>query len=160
MNKLILTLSFVIFLGACQTKPPMSAQERRALQVRTFNDVSYSNVFRAFKTVLQDEGYIVKTQDMQGGLIVAKAQKKAGGIGFFSVFGGNNNNYKLGETFEVSVNLEEISKNTVESRVIVQKEESYSRGGSVGNEIVAPGLYKNIYQKVQVEVERRKAKGR
>ena len=148
-------LSVLFFLSGCATVQ-FSPQQRRALQIKNFEH-SYTNVFRAFKTVLQDEGYIIKNQDMQGGLIVAHASKAAStGMVALAVLGGAQN-YQTGSTFEVSVNLEEIRKNYVESRIIIQKVDAYSMGGSRGREVLKPELYKNIYSKVMVEVARRSA---
>ena len=149
-----------VLLGAgCVTTPQLSPQQRRSLQVRNFES-TYNHVFRAFKTVLQDEGYIIKNQDMKGGLIVAHSSKSTGaGMAVLAALGGNKN-YHTGTTYEVSVNLEAIRKQYVESRVLIQKVDSYSLGGSQGREIVNPALYKNIYSKVMVEVERRKAQNK
>ena len=148
----------LLFWAGCVTTSQLSPQQRRSLQVKNFES-SYNHVFRAFKTVLQDEGYIIKNQDMQGGLIVAHASKSTGtGTAILAALGlGGNQNYQTGSTYEVSVNLEEIRKKYVESRVIIQKVDRFSQGGSQGREIVNPALYKNIYSKVMVEVERRKA---
>jgi len=157
MKKLVL-LSFVVclFFIGCVTTPALSPQQRRSLQVKNFES-SYRHVFRAFKTVLQDEGYIIKNQDMNGGLIVAQASRSTStGSMMLSVMAGSKN-YRTGIKYEVSVNLEEIRKNYVETRVIIQKIDAYSQGGSTGREIIDPSLYRNIYSKVIVEVERRKA---
>lgn len=153
-------ISFIFLSVGCVTTPQISPQQRRAMQVKHFKDVSYENVFRAFKTVLQDEGYIIKNQDMKGGLIVAHASKaSSSGLAVMAALAGTQN-YQTGVTFEISVNLEEVQKNYTESRVILQKVSSYSMGGSQGKEILSPELYKNIYSKVFVEVERRKAQGK
>ena len=150
-------LSFLLLsMAGCVTTPQLSPQQRRSLQVRNFES-TYNHVFRAFKTVLQDEGYIIKNQDMQGGLIVAHNSKPTGGgMAVLAALGGNEN-YHTGTTYEVSVNLEAIRKKYTESRVIIQKVASYSQGGSRGREIIDPALYRNIYAKVIVEIERRKA---
>ena len=160
-NLLSLSFSFcaVLFFVGCATVT-LSPQQRRALQVKHFKS-SYNNVFRAFKTVLQDEGYIIKNQDMEGGLIVAHASKKSSGfLSTMSVLGGDDNNFQTGVTFEVSVNLEKIRSNYIESRVIIQQMESFSKGGARGEEVVSPKLYQNIYSKVRIEIARRKAQGR
>ncbi|MDE0119898.1 MAG: hypothetical protein OXM55_07830 [Bdellovibrionales bacterium] len=155
----LLVFYFIFFSIGCVTTQ-ISPQQRRAMQVKLFDSSSYNNVFRAFKTVLQDEGYIIKNQDMQGGLIVAHSSKgTSSGFAVLAVLSGQQN-YQTGTTYEVSVNLEEIRKNNVESRVIIQKVASYNMGGSRGNEILDPKLYRNIYGKVIVEVERRKAQKR
>ena len=99
---------------------------------------------------------------MKGGLIVAYNSKPVStGFHIFSdALTGEKSNYQTGSIFEVSVNLEPIRKNYVESRLIIQKMDSYSMGGSQGREIVKPQLYQNLYSKVRVEIERRKAQGK
>ena len=163
-------LSFFIFIIGCQTTAPLTPQQRRALQVCTFSSASYNTVFQAFKTVMQDEGYIIKNQDFSGGLIVAESQKPvsvSGGqfamavaVGVLSGMSGNSstqNNYKTGQVFSWSVNLEEIQKDSVEARLILQKLDFYSQGGKRGREILDPEIYRNIFVKVLREIERRKA---
>ena len=160
MKPTFITLCALSLLTISCATTRISPQQRRALQVRQFENHSYNNVFRAFKTVLQDEGYIIKNQDMQGGLIVAHAnQSGSTGVAVLSILGGNRN-YHTGTTYEVSVNLEEIRKHHVESRVIIQRVDAYSQGGSSGREIINPKLYRNIYSKVMVEVARRTAQKR
>lgn len=152
-----------VFAGmvGCATAPQLSPIQRRSLQMRTFDNSSYDNVFRAFKTVLQDDGYVITNQDLNGGLIVANIQKTDNSSAFWAALSGNHNqNYRTGEGFQLSVNLEKINKTTVESRLIIQKLEQYSMGGQQGHEILDPEMYKSFYDKVRVEVERRKASGR
>ena len=160
--KLVLAslLGFMV-LASCETTPEMSPQQRRALQVRTF-DSNYKNVFNAFKTVLQDEGYIIRNQDYTGGMILAEATKSSnkGAVRFLRAFGNNGSDYVTSEGYSISVNFEEINKNTTESRLILQKTQNMKRGSSTGNELLDPAVYKNIYQKVSVEIKRRQATGR
>jgi len=148
-----------LFMVSCATAPQLSSAQRRALQMRTFENSSYDNVFRAFKTVLQDEGYIIKNQDMNGGLIVATIQKTDQSGAFWAALGGSKN-YRTGEGFELSVNLEKVNPTTTESRLTIQKLEQYSMGGQQGQEILDEQMYKAFYDKVRVEVERRKAHGK
>lgn len=154
--KKIVALSFL--LAACAVTPAMSPQQVRAMQMRSFESTSYENVFRSLKTVLQDEGYVIKNQDMAGGLIVGSIQKTDSMSGFNMVFNAGKN-YRTGESYEVSVNLEKIGK-TVETRMTIQKMDSYSMGGTQGNPILDPETYKNIYEKVSVEIKRRHAQGK
>jgi hypothetical protein len=109
--------------------------------------------------VLQDEGYVIKNQDMAGGLIVAEIQKTDSGSAFWAAVAGTNN-YRTGQTFELSVNLEAINKETIETRLVVQEKSHMSMGGSQGEEILDPKLYQSLYQKIAVEIERRKAQGK
>jgi hypothetical protein len=152
-----------LFIGAglvgCASTPQLSPQQRRSLQMRTFENTSMENVFRAFKTVLQDEGYVIKNQDMNGGLIVAEIQKTDSSSGVWAVLAGAQN-YRTGQLFEVSVNLEALNKSTIETRMVLQEKSQMSMGGQQGKEILEPTLYQAVYQKVKTEVERRKAQGK
>jgi len=156
-----------LFLIACQTAPTLTPDQRRALQTRIFKPASYNTVFRAFKTVMQDEGYIIKNMDMDGGFIVAETRKGMGsGYNTLVIMGAiadgmsgrrRSSNYATGRTYTCTVNLEEIQKNVVEARLIFHKTTNYSRGGATGGELLSPEVYQNIFAKVFREVERRKA---
>jgi len=157
MKEIIAVLAFLTMAG-CATTPQLSSTQRRALQTRTFEDTNYDNVFRAFKAVLQDDGYIIKNQDFEGGMIQASVQKTDAGAGWARLQGAQN--YRTGEGFEVSINLEKLNPKVTESRVTIQKTEQFSLGGQQGREILDQKIYKSLYDKVTVEVNRRKAKGR
>ncbi len=159
MKNLALILMAALFVTSCQTTPKLTAHQRRALQVRTF-DHDLNTVFKAFKTILLDEGYIIKNQDMNGGMILAQKETDAmsGGMKFLNVFSGSNN-YVTGRGYEVSVNFDNIGKNTTETRLTLQTTTKTNIGGSSGKEIVQPQIYKSLYDKVTVEVGRRKARG-
>ena len=153
---------FFFFFVACQTTPSLTPDQKRALQVHIFSSVSYNTVFRAFKTIMQDEGYIIKNQDFEGGLIVAESQKSSSMNNFLiaissGLSGQSSSSHIVGQVFSWSVNLEEIEKGKIESRIIFQKKNMYSTGGQTGNEILQPETYRNIYTKVIREINRRKA---
>ena len=146
----------------CQTTPSLTPQQRRTLQTRIY-EAPYGTVFRAFKTVMQDEGYIIKNQDITGGLIVAEAQSTNRAGMFFQTLSLLDNsshpyaNYRTGQTYSWSVNLEEIQKDRIETRLILQRSDTFSQGGQVGMEVLKPEVYRNIFIKVNNEVARRKA---
>jgi hypothetical protein len=153
-------ISVVMFcLLGCVHTAQLSPIQRRQLQMRTFEDASYDTVFRAFKTVLQDDGYVINNQDLSGGLIVAAIQKTDSNSEVWAVIGGWDN-YRTGEGFLVSINLEPINDTTTETRLVIQKTEQFSQGGHQGNEILDPQMYKAFFDKVRVEIERRKAAGK
>lgn len=158
MKHLMITALFLFGLTACQLSPPMSDAQRRSMQMRTFENTTYDNVFKAVKTIMQDEGYIIKSQDLAGGLISATASKTDSGSKWMAAFSGNKN-YRTGETYEISVNMEKVGKN-VETRLTIQKLESYSMGGQQGDVILDENAYRAFYEKVRVEIERRKAQGK
>lgn len=162
---------FIIFLiiPACASIK-LSTHQRRALQVRTFSNVSYDNVFKAAKTVLLDNGYTITNQDYKGGMILAMHHTTDEAEEFWSKLGDaigtgmdgkpRNSDFRMGETFEVSINLDRIANTTVETRLVLQKIEHMKFGGKKGKEIVEPETYKTFYDRLMVEIERRKAKGR
>ncbi len=159
----IITIS--LFLSACGLwGPKLSVQQKRSMQNRTFEDVSYNNVFRAFKSALLDGGYVIINQDMRGGLIVAEAQKGEVTSGFLSmlpsIFTVTSDSDNTGKKFIASVNLEKINKKTVETRLVLRVSTQHKKGGTTGKEILEPKVYKSIYDQVAVEIKRRQAKGR
>lgn len=151
-------LLFIFLSGCVATAPKFTPQQRRALQMRTF-EATYDNVFRSVKTVFQDEGYIIRNQDFAGGMILAqKETATSGGAQFLAAFGGNKN-YRTGTGFEVSLNLDKISKTSIETRMTLQTTSKTSLGGSSGRELLKPEVYKSLYDKIIVEVQRRQARG-
>ncbi len=60
--------------GGGTTKPTFSDAQRRAMQVKTL-DANYEMTFQAVKSVLLDDGYIIKSQDFAGGMILAEGSK-------------------------------------------------------------------------------------
>lgn len=153
---LSLTVLVTLVLSGCSTGPQLSTMQRRAMQTRTFES-SYDNVFKAVKAVLQDDGYVIENQDHKGGLILATISKTDSSSGFWAAMAGTDN-YRTGEGFKVSVNLEEISKKNIETRVTIQKIEHYSKGGQQGKEILDVKMYKALYDKISIEIKRREAK--
>ncbi len=68
-----------LLLTACMSgggtqKPTFTDAQRRAMQVKTL-DASYEMTFQAVKSVLLDDGYIIKSQDFAGGMILAEGAK-------------------------------------------------------------------------------------
>ena len=161
MKKLVASFAMAttLTLSACVSTPPLSSLQRRALQTRSFEDTTQENVFRAFKSVLQDDGYIIKNQDMTGGLLVAALQKSDPNAAFSAVFN-NNQNYRTGYSYELSISLEKVGAASVESRLTIQQIENYSHGGVDGHEVLDENTYRSFYDKVKLEVERRKAFGK
>ena len=154
--------SLIFLFTACATTHAPSPMQRRSVQSRVFQNVSYSNVFRATKTVLQDEGYIIKEQDYEGGMLLATAQKSNWSWEMTKIFKRDKGDDAtlMGTEFEVSFNFEDLGHKNIETRLTIQKVDHYSNGGKQGKEVFDLGLYKNIYEKITVEIERRKALGR
>jgi len=159
------------FLSSCSSTPPLSTAQRRAMQTKTYQEASYENVFRAFKSVLQDEAYVIENQDMDGGLILAKTSREVqpafgGGFGRFmhnmDRYGKDRDreNYKTGTELVVSVNLEKISDLITETRMIMNRKEKFKFGEESARQINNPEAYRHLYNLVDVEIQRRNAFGR
>ena len=158
ISVILIAVSSLMILPSCKTAPKMTSHQRRALQVRTFEN-NLNTTFKAVKTVLLDEGYIIKNQDMDGGMILAQKETDGdtSGAKFLRVFSGNKN-YVTGQGYEVSFNFDKINATTTETRMTLQTTTKTNLGGSSGREIVDPLVYKLLYEKVSVEIGRRKAK--
>ncbi len=159
VSRAFLILSGVLIFSGCMSMgPKFTPQQRRALQMRTF-ETSYDNVFKAFKTVFQDEGYIIKNQDFAGGMILAQREVSQSGFNLGGIFAGANSNNVVGKGFEVSISLDKLNANLIETRMTLQSLVKTSQGGSSGREVLDVDTYKALYDKVNVEVQRRMARG-
>lgn len=58
-------------VGSGTAPTTFSDAQRRSMQIKT-HDASYDSVFYAVKSVLLDDGYIIKSQDYAGGMILAE----------------------------------------------------------------------------------------
>ena len=152
-------ICLVLFIGACAITPGLSPSQRRSLQTKTFEKTTYDGVFKAFKTVLQDEGYIIQNQDYKGGMILASIQK---GYPAWATIDFKDEDYPIGEGFEISISLDEINQNKgiVETRLTIQRMKYFRKGGKQGSEFVNEETYRDIYDRLMLEIERRKAIGR
>jgi hypothetical protein len=141
-----------ITISNCTLGPAYSTMQKRSMQTKTYEE-PYNDVFKAFKTVLLDEGYIIKNQEFEGGLLLAEKGKTSGWF-----FGGGEKNKVLGAKYQISVNFDKISDHIVETRMNLQEITQYASGGTQSRELIKPETFQNIYKQVTVELERRKAK--
>jgi hypothetical protein len=152
----------------------MSTMQVRSMQTKNFS-ASYQDTFQAFKTVLLDEGYIIKNQEYDGGTILATRSVSYGSNNSFlkgitrtaeilSMFSTNNFHdedsgpEKTGKEFSTSINFDKINENNIETRLVLQEADTYSSGAKVPETILDPKEYKNFYNLVSVELKRRQAK--
>ncbi|MBN2676267.1 MAG: hypothetical protein JXR30_03385 [Alphaproteobacteria bacterium] len=72
---ILVSLSLLGCMAGGSTGPvAFSDAQRRAMQVKT-HDANYDMVFYAVKSVLLDDGYIIKSQDYAGGMILAEGSQ-------------------------------------------------------------------------------------
>ncbi len=154
MKKALLPL---LFLVSCASIPQFTPQQRRALQLRTFEH-SYNSVFRSIKNILQDDGYIILNQDFKGGHILASKEKDNSDSATLNTILFGYGNWRTGTVFQISFNIEEIQKNLVETRLTILEQTKRQLGAHSGKEIVNPQIYKSIYNQLNIELKRRSAK--
>ncbi len=169
MKWTLLLFSSVAFLISCQTAPQLTSNQRRVIQTKHFVAASYENVFRSFKTVLQDEGYIIMNQDKDGGLIVAEATETIPFSNHTLASKTMNHPFMLKttppqqtpavKTLLASINLESVSKDLVEARIVLREKDIYVNGMRTGREIINPRQYRNLFVQVLRQIEYRKALG-
>jgi hypothetical protein len=140
-----------LFVASCSSVPKVSPAQRHDMQVRTFEGAKLDGVFRAFKTVLQDESAIIRSQDVVSGIIVASLQKTTKEGAFWLMLGWEAEKYHVGDDYELTVNLTQ-GENGVESRLSIEKLKHYMLGGQGGEEILSTNLYARFYERVQNEV--------
>ena len=158
--KTMLPLILFALFTSCSNVPSWSPEQKRALQMRTF-DASYDTVFRAAKNILQDDGYIIAGQDYKGGLILAKKSINDKVASFMKVpilF--ESEEGVRGRDYQISFNIEKISKRNIETRLTIMETLKMAQGGDSGSEVVDPATYKAIYDKLNTEIRRRAASGR
>ncbi|MDE3268735.1 MAG: hypothetical protein OYH77_00445 [Pseudomonadota bacterium] len=155
--KMLLGTLAILHLYACAHTPKWTPQQRRALQMRTF-EASYRNVFSAIKTVLQDDGYQIKSQDFSGGLIAAtkNIDNSVKLFGIIPALLTDEDGKATRTTYEISFSLEKINKNNIETRLTLATYDSNNNA----SEVIKPEIYQSIYRNIQVEIKRRQAKGR
>ena len=152
-----LVLLALAVLSGCATTG-MSTMQKRTIETRELA-ADYKTSFRAVMTVLQDNGYIIKNAQMDAGLITAEKNIEAGAGEQIleTLFVGADKAIK-GRVYEVSLTLEEWSPELTKARVSLQKVEydASGRGRSTQN-VSDPATLKQLFEQVQVEIERRKA---
>lgn len=158
-NAVVCALALV--LSGCASSGQTLA-EQRDTQTREFDKATYETVFRAFKAVFQDEGYIIRGQDPKLGVITATLQRtEHGHEALWRAYGKIGESFDIGDTVEVSVNIVKTSLTIgVETRLAVQRIERYALGGTQGEELLAPEIYGHLYRKVALELDRRRSPAR
>lgn len=159
-----LSLLFISFLViGCQTAPKISSDQRRAMQKRTF-EADYKVVFNSVRSILQDEGFIIKSQDFNGGMILASKartnQVSSGEVALvvgLALLGGGVSSYRRKEldNFLISVSFDKVSSGVVDTRLTLQHGTKDNYGSEGAREILDPNMYNAFYSKISQEISRR-----
>jgi hypothetical protein len=149
----------LLILSACaSTQPKISADAKREIQYRAFEDASYDGVFRALIAAVKSDGYILREENAQEGRIVATVQNREG-AGMWEVVKGDRR-YRENEQYEVTLRLKRTEPETILTKASLRRIEPFSLGGRREEEIVDKKPYEAFYAKVHEELERRKATGK
>ena len=157
MKPILCSLALVVSY-ACAHTPDWTPQQRRAMQTRSFK-ASYRSVFLAIKDILQDDGYLINSQDYRGGLVVAKKDidKRIKILGLALKA---DDHEVTGVTYQVSFNIERVSKGNIETRLTISAITQRGNGRQHAKEVVEPKTYQAIYRNLQLEIKRRQARGK
>ena len=153
-----LFLSFV----SCATGPKLSPMQVRELTTKLFEG-DYETIYRATLTVLQDQGYVIRNTDMASGLILGYADRKTstGSQVFQAILLGHIPD--KGTDIEASCMINKISDEASEVRIIVQEAKygqasAFSGTSKQDTKILRdPRIYKNLFDQIQLEINRRQA---
>lgn len=152
-------LFLALLLSACAT-----ARDSGGGQRSIFDKSSYETVFAAFRAILRDEGYVVEREDPRTGIIVARIEQPSA---FGStrevmvVYGGGDSSsafydFPKREGYEVLVNLAPLKTAKIEAHLNIQRVEFYEQGGVRSSSVEDKDSYRTFFDKVRVELERRK----
>lgn len=152
----------ILFFFGCQTGPQLSPMQIRQLTTRTIEG-SYENVYRATLTVLQDQGYILKSTDMNSGLIVATVDRATSGGSQFmqGLFSGYVSD--KGTMVEISCMVNKLNETSNDLRINIQETKygQSSQWSGTGTQdvkrIYDEKVYQGLFNQILTEVKRREA---
>lgn len=166
-------------ISACvPPKQELSPMQKRQITTKNI-DGSYDNIFRSLETTLQDQGYIIKSADMDSGLITAESAKATPEqhSHFHSSSSSSsssesiqdrlkdfmNERQKKGtsEQTQVSATVIKNNSNTSEVRMTIQKNTYNTTGAMIdSHQDYTADTYHSLFSALQVEVKRREAMGK
>jgi hypothetical protein len=152
----ILCLASALLLSACApATPPLSPMQKRQMTSRTVNG-SYKNIFKSTLSVLQDQDYIIKTADMNSGLITATVSKDINS--FYSIFAKKGETFNTLDVISVSATVDEISKTSSKVRISIEQQTRANTGGTTSSkQLYDEQTYQTLLNNISTEVKRREA---
>lgn len=156
MKKIILTIfiGLTFLITGCTAVETITPLERAQMRTVTV-DSEYRMTFKALMTTLENEGYTIENTDMDSGLIKASIMKNAVGKWDTILLGTTGVKKK-----SLSSTLTKINKMSTRVRINIREETETHQGAydySDVNEINDPFVYKDLFNKLRVEIERYKA---
>ncbi len=161
MKKIMVAVMVCVLITGCATtRANLSPMQKRQITTKQIEGL-YENVYRASMTVLQDQGYVLKTTDMASGLIVANIDRETSKSSQFwqAFFVGSV--YDKGTFIEVTMTINKINETLQELRMNLQETRYNQFGGKVDiKQINEAKVYDELANQIRVEVKRREALGR
>ncbi|MCI0382699.1 MAG: hypothetical protein L0207_06610 [Chlamydiae bacterium] len=114
MNRLKLTILFIVFFASCSKDPGdtlVSQMQLRTLQTRTYVGQDLKSVIKGIIHVLQDDGYIVKNINLDLGILTAERDfdiEKFSSVFFAYLFSGSNARWKKHTIIEMTSNVSDV----------------------------------------------------
>lgn len=162
MKNTVILLSLtcsIFFFQSCETTQPLSPMQKRQITTKLIEG-SYSNIFSAVLSVLQDHGYVIKQTVKDTGLISGTINRESDF--FVRVFTRNNELIRNSNTLiEVSVIVDRISFEASEIRISIEEKIMNNRAGvESARRIYKPELLSQLFNEISIEVKRREAFGK
>lgn len=172
MKKVLLLslLGLTFLLSGCTVIQPITPLERAQMRTETFNS-DYKTTYKALMVTLENDGYAIENTDMNSGLI--KATKKRNDYNFYDsppliASKKEKNDIYRTQRYGVTGVKEKLLSSTVTKindkmtmvRVNIREEtKNYVNVNVYGGvrEINDPVVYRNIFNRLRVEIERYKA---
>jgi hypothetical protein len=145
----LLALVAVLMLAGCSSQPSWTPDQRLLVQLRLFRGVPKRLVLRAMVTILQEEGYSIRREDPEHGIVTGAKPVAVPAAGKF-----RKTRLLQNESFEVALHATENEPGVVETRISVQRLATDSFGEVDGREVLMLSVYRAIYGKVRAEVAR------
>lgn len=149
-------------LTGCATTPKLTSLQKRVMQSKELEG-TFDSAFKATISVLQDEGYTIKSSDFSSGLIYAEldsqvaARPSPGWLLLTPFYGAGLVVYatlkcgKANYCYKATINLEKFTEDRVKMRLSIS--------GIFNNQktepVEDPKIYQGFYAEVQKEMFRR-----
>ena len=149
MNKIkLLTVFLVIVVAGCVVTEvkQLTPLEKQSLQTREYEE-SKEIVFPSVLSVLQDNGYIVKSADKDTGLITAESPTD-NTTGFLEIFAGVIANQQTAVTAFIET-IGPITKVRLNFVVQTSSSSEYGQSSKKSESILDAATYQNVFEQIE-----------
>ncbi len=119
-------------------------------KVLTLKSKDTSRIMFVFSRVLKDEGYAILKDDVASGTLEA-ANEKLDEMGKFNRSMNGGSNYKISETFQLSLKIQ-TEYDASQVFMNIKRTDKFSMGQEEVEEVNDLDLYQKIFTKVKLEV--------